>query len=608
MPLLIERVNIVKRAVLIVASCLGLAVAVMGSRSAVPAIPPERHRSPMDVTILPDGRRALTANHTADSVSLVDLDTGKVLAEVGCGRRPVAVARSTDGRRAAVSNNWSDSVTLFEISDSGLKPVAEIAAGRLPQGVVFAPDGRHLYATAGDEVVEIEFAEGRVTHRWAAPGAPRSVAVSADGRLLAAASDRTAEVRLWDVASRKQLGERTNDEAFNLRGLTFSPDGEFLVFTHLINKGAKSVSLRNIEEGWLMGSRLTRLSVKGKSLGEPDRIALDTRGAAVADPHGIAFGTGGRTVALTASGTQELILFRAEALPWNGGGDPGDLIESALILNDGKMRRLPLGGRPMGLAVTPDGKTAAVANYLLDAVQVIDLDAGRIIRTVPLGGPKELSAARRGAALFYDGRRSHHRWMSCNTCHVDGHTNGQNFDTLNDDSYGNPKLTPTLHGVTHTGPWTWHGWQTDLGAVVEKSYTETLFGPKPTAAEVRDVVAFLGTLDHPPRPLLSKEQREPVERGRVLFEGKARCARCHAAPEYTTPHNYDVKLEPDGSPFKTWNPPSLRGLSDRGVYMHDGRATTLEEVLRLDHAPDKLGGAALTPAERADLIKFLLSL
>src|SRR5947207_4575287 len=53
------------------------------------------------------------------------------------------------------------------------------------------------------------------------------------------------------------------------------------------------------------------------------------------------------------------------------------------------------------------------------------------------------------------------------------------------------KLTPTLRGVTKTGPWTWHGWQKDLGAGVTKSFTETMFGPEPSADEVKAMLAFL---------------------------------------------------------------------------------------------------------------------
>ena len=100
----------------------------------------------------------------------------------------------------------------------------------------------------------------------------------------------------------------------------------------------------------------------------------------------------------------------------------------------------------------------------------------------------------------------------------------------------------------------------------------------------------------------------PARRGQALFEGKAACVRCHKGENYTSPGNYDVRLEPDGSPYKKWNPPSLRGVYDRGPYLHDGRAKTLDEVLEKHHAPEKLGGEALTSQERRDLIEFLKSL
>jgi hypothetical protein len=67
-------------------------------------------------------------------------------------------------------------------------------------------------------------------------------------------------------------------------------------------------------------------------------------------------------------------------------------------------------------------------------------------------------------------------------------------------------------------------------------------------------------------------------------------------------------LEPDGSPYRLWNPPSLLGLWDRGPYLHDGRAATLDDLLRQHHVPEKLGGQELSPTERADLIDFLKSL
>ena len=75
---------------------LALVLSVVGAGfgrvlQSAPESKPEPHRSPLDVVVLPDGRRAVTANHTADSVSLIDLAPGKVLAELPCGKKPAGL-------------------------------------------------------------------------------------------------------------------------------------------------------------------------------------------------------------------------------------------------------------------------------------------------------------------------------------------------------------------------------------------------------------------------------------------------------------------------------------------------------------------------------------
>ncbi len=49
-------------------------------------------RSPVDLALLPDEQLLVCANQTGDSLSLIDVVTGKVLDEVACGHRPSAVA------------------------------------------------------------------------------------------------------------------------------------------------------------------------------------------------------------------------------------------------------------------------------------------------------------------------------------------------------------------------------------------------------------------------------------------------------------------------------------------------------------------------------------
>jgi DNA-binding beta-propeller fold protein YncE len=562
------------------------------------------------VAVLAGSQRALTANHTSNSASLVDLSEGKVLAEVPCGHKPSAVACSRDGRRAAVSNLWSGTLTLLEVNGATLRPAGTASVGAAPRGLVFAPDGASLYvALAGaNEVVRIDWPTGKVTRRWPAPTEPRRLALTRDGRYLAAVSGRSAQVRCWDTQTGQLLWERTILEAFNLNGLTFSPDDKELV-TALIHDHHHPIALHNIREGWALNNRLGRLTLQPDQRTEYWQIALDIRGQAVGDPCAAAFSAKGDWLVVAAAGTHELLLFQNGAVPWNS-GEPGDFLDSHLAIDDSKFRRLPLGGRPLAVQFVGDSEQAVVANYLLDAVQVVDVRTGKLVRQIPLGGPTQPAPARRGEAIFYDAQRSHAAWFSCHTCHPDGHTCGRAFDTLNDDSFGNPKLTPSLRGVSKTGPWTWHGWQKDLGAAVKKSLTDTLFGPTPSPDDVKALVAFLETLDFPPNPHRNADGSLSAagERGRAIFQGKGRCVRCHQGDYYTSAKNYDVKLESDGSPFELWNPPSLRGVYDRGPYLHDGRAETLEEVLRTDHAPERLGGPVLSPEERSDLIEFLKAL
>jgi YVTN family beta-propeller protein len=564
----------------------------------------------VDLALLPGGQRVLTANHTSDSVSLVDLKEGKVLAELSCGRKPAAVACSRDGKRAAVSDLWSGTVSLLDLEGATVRLKGQATVGAFPRGLAFASDGNSLYAAVGgaNEVVQIDWASGKVIQRWPAIREPRHLVVSADGRWLAAASTLTGQVRCWDLRTRQLHWERKIEDGFNLRGLVFTPDGQHLVCAHVVRREFP-VSRDNIDKGWVIDSRLTKFALAANALPATWQIALDTHGQAVGDPHGIALGGGDRWLAVAASGTHELLLLETAAIPWNA-GDPGDFLDPTLQAGDGKFRRVPLEGRPLVVAFAENSAQAVIANYLLDAVQVVDARAGKLVRSIALGKSSEISRARHGEALFYDARRSHNQWFSCHTCHVDGHTCLLNFDTLNDASYGTPKLTPTLRNVSRTGPWTWHGWQKDLGAAVEKSFTETMFGPRPTRAETEAVLAFLGTLDHPRRPPVGPESEwgAAAQRGQSIFKGKAGCIRCHKEPYYTSDRNYDVKLEPDGSQYMLWNPPSLLGLSERGPYMHDGRAATLDDVLQKHHTPRMVGGLELTGQERKDLLAFLRSL
>ena len=97
---------------------------------------------------------------------------------------------------------------------------------------------------------------------------------------------------------------------------------------------------------------------------------------------------------------------------------------------------------------------------------------------------------------------------------------------------------------------------------------------------------------------------EQIKRGSQLFE-TLKCSECHAPPTYTTVNTYDVGIQ-DEHGLKDFNPPSLRGVSQRYGLFHDNRAADVRAVLE-DHAhPD--GSISLSKSDLEALIHFLESI
>jgi YVTN family beta-propeller protein len=581
-------------------------------------VDPEPHRSPIALALAADGSRLLVANQTSGTVSLVDPQAGTVLHEIPTGEKPAGVAIAKNGSRAAVTHWYGYDLAVLDVGPDRIAVVGRVDVGPEPRGVVIAGDGRTAYVAVGvsNEVVRVDLDERQVTGRVPVGREPRSLALSPDGTRLLVGDARSRSLTVISTSG-FQVEHKLPIEGDNLRQVAISPDGQFGYVANMKNRGFATTQA-NIDKGWVLGQRLTRVPLDGsESFGS---LALDPGGKAVADAYGVAASADGRFLAVSCGGTHEVLLFRTDVkpLPWRSGGSR-DLIAPELLRDEGRFRRVALGGRPTEIAFAPDARTLYVANYLENAVQVVDAEAGKVIRSIGLGGPAELSLARRGEALFHDAARSFNQWYSCQTCHSDGHTNGLDFDTMNDGWQDNSqthlrsrKKVPTLRGVARTKPWTWHGWQTSLEDAVNESFTKSMQGPKPSPDDLKAMVAYLETIEYPRNPYREPDGSlsEAARRGEAVYRSaKAACNTCHGGPELTDGKIHLVGLEERGDVYHGYNPPSLRGVYDKDPYLHDGRALTLRDVLTGPHNPeDVAGGASLSDSELTDLIAYLKSL
>jgi YVTN family beta-propeller protein len=550
-----------------------------------------RLRRPVALVLADNGSWLFVANRRSGSISVIDTSTQQTTAEVAVGRSLADLVMSPNGRQLLAVDEEARELILLSRQGSTLSVVHRLPVAPVPVSVRVVGDGSRCFVSSlwARQVSEVDFkaVPPRVTRTVALPFAPREQLLVADAKLVVADAfgGRLAVVDIGrgEVESVRSL------PAHNIRGLALSQDGKELWVAHQALNGRAATTFDDVHWGNLMTNNLRVLPLNDLLSPQADLLRasrlhyLGDVGNAAGDPARLATGRDG-AVMVALAGVGDVALGKEGEQRW---------------------QRVHVGARPTAVAISPDGRLAYVANQFSDSISVIDLGKREVTANLALGPRPELSASDRGELLFYDARLSHDGWMSCHSCHTDGHTNGLLADTFGDDSFGTPKRVLSLLGVRDTAPYAWNGSMADLESQVRKSILTTMNGSKPSDQQVADLAAYLRTLPSPPpQPRLAgRANEEAIQRGREVFRSQS-CDRCHTPPEYTSKATYDVGLKDEAGNTR-YNPPSLRGVSQGGPYFHDNRAATLEEVFtRHRHQLVR----ELPRQELADLLAFLDSL
>ena len=547
-----------------------------------------RFRRPIALATVDNGRQFLVANRDSGTISRVDIPARRVLDETPIGKRLADMVLAPDGDHLLVADAGGRQLILCRLGNGRPEPSTRIDLPAEPTRLAIDRDGRHVAVTSKWSrqliLVDLPITPSSKPRPLPLPVAGRHLAWLPGTRSVVVADAFGGQLSIVDTAAaRVRFVHRL--PAHNIGGLALSPDGRHLVISHQILNSAARTTNNDVFWGLLMTNNLRRIRIKDLLSKSPlpvrrqSVVMLGQAGHAAGDPAGLSIRPDGSFV-VALSGVHQV-----------GIGHPGRF----------ELTRISTGQRPTALWLSPDTRRAVVTSTLDDRLDLIDIEQARPLAGISLGPQPESTSYDRGERLFFDASLSRDGWMSCHSCHIDGHTNGLLADTLGDGHYGNAKRVLSLLGTLDTGPWAWDGRMGTLRDQTVHSVTTTMRGSRPTPGQLNDLVTFINGLQRPApgRAADSPSQRLSIARGGRLFD-TLNCRRCHTPPLYTSPDTYDVGL---GGPKA--NPPSLRGVSQRRRLFHDNRAKSIAEVLgRFEHQlPRKL-----TDAERRDLVRFLESL
>ncbi len=217
----------------------------------------------------------LVGNKGENTLSFIDLASGRELGRSPTGPMPHEIAVSPDGRQAAVVAYGGRSLDVYDVASRARLRTIDLAPNQGPHGLVWLGDGRilattersqsltvvdtrrgdavsaiptgqqgtHMVAVSPDRtraytanigsgtVTVIDLAEGRKLRDLAVGGRPEGIALSRDGRELWVGDLEGARVQAYDTRTFERLAEvRTGPVPIRVAA---SPDGRWIVTSNL---------------------------------------------------------------------------------------------------------------------------------------------------------------------------------------------------------------------------------------------------------------------------------------------------------------------------------------------------------------------------------------
>jgi YVTN family beta-propeller protein len=300
--------------------------------------------------------RIIQTNSAGDNVHLIDPATNKVVGVIEGIEVNHGAGVAPDGSRIYVSNEAES--TLDIVDAKTLKVIKNVPLSGHPNNMAVGGDGKRVYvgiiqAPGGVDVIDT----ASMTRVKTVPtkGTIHNAYVTPDGKYVVAGSIGGKTINVIDAKTEETAWVLEMD--LGIRPMTFNtnPDGSTKwIFAQLTGLN-----------GFAVIDFATRKEIK--RVNNPDLPPGKATVPQGSDPsHGMAVTADGKTLVVCSRLNNHLYFFSLPDLKPLGGAE--------------------LGGKGAGwVTLTPDGKTAYVANPVTNDVSVVDVKAMKEVTRIPVG-------------------------------------------------------------------------------------------------------------------------------------------------------------------------------------------------------------------------------